>query len=590
MEAYRTIDILDKDMEITIKALVKKQAELEKSEKRYRIVAESVNDIIWEGDLVNRKRYFSEKVYDILGYKPKELERFDKWFEIVHPDDIDLLKKGIKEQIENKVEIDKFEYRVRCKDGKYKWILSNTKCEFDMYGRAIATIGTCTDITELKEQQKIIRDLAYYDTVTGLPNRANFMKVITEKIKSANKNKDKFAMIFIDLDNFKFVNDSYGHLVGDKLLVEVGKRLNEMCNDEIMSFRLGGDEFIVLIENIDNQKKVANYSKYLHKTMASPFYINGYMFHITLSSGIVLYPENGRNFEELLRNADTAMYKSKELGKGTYSFYDLEMGEATKEKIEIQRDLNIAIKNKEFELYYQPIFNIDKEKITGCEALIRWIHPDKGIISPGKFINIAEENGAIIEIGKLVFESACEYAKRMHCSGYKEFYVSVNISPYQLLYEGFTNFIIDTIDTIGVKPENIVIEITESVLIESLELAIDKLKELKSNKIKIALDDFGCGYSSLTYLKMLPIDRVKIDKSFIDDIKSENDTKNMTNIIILMAKQLGLDVVAEGVEEKYQLDYLKKHSCDMLQGYFISKPMPEEEFLNLINNKSNRYF
>jgi diguanylate cyclase (GGDEF)-like protein/PAS domain S-box-containing protein len=582
METYESNDVCDIKLGETIKELMKKQEELKRSEERYKIVAEATKDIIWEGNLITKKRYFSGKLYEILGYSGEELEKFDNWFDIVHPDDLDAVKAGIRRQVVNKIDVETFEYRVKAKDGTYKWLFSNTKCEFDENGEAIGAFGAFTDITELKEQQKRIHNLAYYDSVTGLPNRVMLGNVITEKIENAQKNKSKFAMIFIDLDNFKFVNDSFGHLVGDQLLVEVGKRLSEMYNNEIMSFRLGGDEFIILIENINNKEDVEKYIKYLHKSIESPFCIDDHMFHVTHSSGVVLYPEHGDNYPELLKNADMAMYISKELGKGINTFYDMKMGEAAIEKAEIRADLHRAIENNEFELYYQPIVNTADKKIKGCEALIRWKHPQKGMVPPGKFISVAEENGTIIEIGKWVFESACKYAKRMYSRGYTDFYVSVNISAHQLLQTGFTDFVIDTIKKIGVSPKMIVIEITESVLMESLDFAIDKLKELKDNNMKIALDDFGCGYSSLTYLKMLPIDIVKIDKSFIDDIKSEDDTQNMTNIIILMAKQLGLKVVAEGVEEIHQLNYLKKHNGDMVQGYLISKPVPSEEFVNLI--------
>jgi diguanylate cyclase (GGDEF)-like protein len=438
---------------------------------------------------------------------------------------------------------------------------------------------TVTDlIKELKEQQKRIYDLAYYDSVTGLPNRIMLAEVIKQKIKEAKKNKLKFSMIFIDIDNFKVINDSYGHLLGDKLLVEVGNRLKEVNSSNINAFRLGGDEFIVLIEGIDDEDEVEQLSRYLHKVLASVISVDGKIFHITHSSGTVIYPDHGSDFNELLKNADTAMYKSKEAGRGNNSFYHEKMGEAAIEKIKIEADLHKAIENNEFQLYYQPIVDVTKARIKGCEALVRWVHPQEGMIAPGKFITIAEENGTIIEIGKWVFENACQYAKKMRDSGYTDFYVSVNISPHQLLQKEFTDLILKTIDRIGIAPELIVIEITESVLIESMNLAVRKLKKLRDNNIKIALDDFGCGYSSLTYLRTLPINIVKIDRSFISDIKSEEDTQNITNIIILLAKQLGLNVIAEGVEDNHQLNYLKKHDCDMFQGYLVSKPVSEEEF------------
>lgn len=582
MQDYKTSHVFGKNFSKTIKELIKKQEELKRSEERYRKVAESTNDIIWEGDLVNMKRYFSGKLYDILGYNAEELEELGEWFKIVHPEDVEMVKGGIQQQIRGKIEFKSFEYRVKAKDGSYKWLLSNTKCEFNEKGQAISTFGAFTDITELKEHQRRIHDLAYYDSVTGLPNRVMLSEVISQSIQNADNNNSKFAMIFMDLDNFKFVNDSYGHPVGDNLLVEVGNRLSEISDDKTMSFRLGGDEFIVLIENISDKDEVQQLLKYLDKILASPVIVEGNMFHVAHSSGIVLYPENGHDFNELLKNADTAMYKSKGAGKNTNTFYQPEMGKAAIEKAKIEADIHKALDNHEFELYYQPMVDIAEGKIKGWEALIRWLHPQQGMIPPGKFISIAEENGTILEIGKWVFQEACQYVKRMEDGGYTDFYISVNISTHQLLQKEFTDFILSTIKEIGVVPEHIVIEITESVLIESIDLAIRKLKKLRNNNIKIALDDFGCGYSSLTYLKMLPINIVKVDKSFISDIETVDDTKNMTSIIILLAKQLGLKVVAEGVEERHQLEYLKKHGCDMFQGYLVSKPVPEAEIIRLM--------
>jgi diguanylate cyclase (GGDEF)-like protein/PAS domain S-box-containing protein len=579
---YEEIAASDEELKANMQLLMEKQEELLRSEQRYRIVMESTMDIIWEGDLINNKRLFSGKLYDVLGYKAYEMEALDAWFNIVHPEDIGWVKRGIKQQVEGKIEVESFEYRVKCKDGTYKWVLSNTKCEFDENGAAIAVFGAFTDISELKEQQQRINKLAYYDSVTGLPNRVMLREMVEEEISEFDKSGNKFALFFIDLDDFKFVNDTYGHMVGDKLLLEVAKRLIEIQAENMVAFRLGGDEFNILLKNIENKEEVEMYSKAVLKALAEPIFIDGNMFRVTHSGGIVLYPENGLDFDELLKKADTAMYKSKESGKSTYTFYHNSMGNTAVEKFKMQSDLHRAIENNEFMLYYQPIIDVDKGGIKGFEALIRWNHPVKGIVFPDKFISVAEENGTIIEIGKWVIINACKYAKSIYDIGYTNFYVSVNVSTLQLIQRDFTDFIFDTLENIGLSPELLLIEITESVLMESMDLVIEKLKKLKDNNIKIALDDFGCGYSSLKYLKMLPINTVKIDKSFIDDIKSEDDVKGMARSIILLAKQLGLSVIGEGVETNEQLSYLKKHGCDRFQGYLISKPIPEIEASSLL--------
>jgi diguanylate cyclase (GGDEF)-like protein/PAS domain S-box-containing protein len=578
---YEEIAAADEELRTNMQLLMEKQEELQRSEQRYRLVMESTADIIWEGDLITNKRIFSEKLFDILGYKADEMQVLDAWFDIVHPDDVGWVKKGIQKQVKEKVEIEAFEYRVKSKDGTYKWVRSNTKCEFNEDGAAVAVFGAFTDISELKEQQERVRNLAYYDSVTGLPNRVMLREAVMAEIERCHKNGNKFALFFIDLDNFKFVNDTYGHMTGDRLLLEVTKRLKEIQAGNVMASRLGGDEFIVLMKDI-LEEQVEIYAKSVQKTLAEPIFINNNMFRITHSSGIALYPDNGLSFDDLLKNADTAMYKSKELGKGTYTFYDNSMGHNAIEKFKIQADLHRALENNEFMLYYQPIIGVNQGEIKGFEALIRWNHPKEGIVFPDKFIGVAEENGTIIPIGKWVISNACKYAKSIYDSGLDNFYVSVNVSAIQLMQGDFTDFLLSTLNNIGLPPEFFQIEITESVLMESMDLVIEKLKELKNNNIKIALDDFGCGYSSLKYLKLLPINIVKIDKSFIDDIKSEDDAKGMARSIILLAKQLGLSVIGEGVETKEQLGYLKRHGSDMFQGYLVSKPVPEVEANNLL--------
>jgi diguanylate cyclase (GGDEF)-like protein/PAS domain S-box-containing protein len=579
---YEEIAASDEELKQNIYELTQKQQALWISEERYRVVAESTMDIIWEADLINKKRIFSEKLYEILGYKGWEMEEFDAWFNIVHPEDIEWVKEGIKQQTAEKVEVKAFEYRVKSKAGIYKWVLSNTKCEFNENGRPMKIFGAFTDITKLKEQQQKIHYMAYYDAITDLPNRARFREVVSEEIKSCSEYSGKFALISIDLDNFKVVNDSYGHMVGDKLLNEIGKRLTEFLNDNMTAFRLGGDEFIILVKDIESTKEIAIHSENLLESLANPISIGGNMFHITHSSGIAIYPENGTDFNELLKNADTAMYKSKEYGKSTYTFYRLSMGDDAIEKIRMQEDLERALKNNEFVLYYQPIVDVVLGEIKGFEALIRWMHPQKGLVFPDKFIGEAEEGGQIIQMGKWVIISACKYAKRVYDSGATNFYVSVNVSALQLVQKDFTDFVLSTLEKIGLPPALLLIEVTETALMESMDLVVKKLNILKDNNIRIALDDFGCGYSSLTYLKVLPIDVVKIDRSFISDIKLEDDVTSMTGTIIILAKKLGLTVIGEGVETKEQLDYLKKHGCDMFQGYLVSKPVPEVEINKLL--------
>lgn len=587
---YEEIAASEDELKKNFQELMEKQEELYRSEQRYRIVAESTMDIIWEGDLVNKRRIFSDKLYDVLGYKASEMEPLNEWFNIVHPKDIEGVKRDIQKQIDEKIDVKVFEYRVRSKDGIYKWIRSNTRCEFDEQGRAVTVFGAFTDITELKAQQQKIKNLAYFDAVTGLPNRVMLRDLVAEEINKCKNINSKFALLFIDLDDFKLINDSYGHIAGDKLLMEVGRRFKKLQNENMMAFRLGGDEFIILIKAVSSKEDVEIYCKALYATLDEPILIDRNMFCVTHSTGIVLYPESGLSFDELLKNADTAMYKSKEYGKSTYTFYHRTMGELAIERIKMQSDLHKALENNEFVLYYQPIVEVTKGNVRGFEALIRWMHPEKGLIFPDKFINVAEESGMIIEMGKWVILSACKYAKSFYDRGFTNLYVSVNVSTIQVIQRDFTDFVLNTLESIGLPPELLLIEITESVLMESMDLVIGKLKKLKDNNVKIALDDFGCGYSSLKYLKMLPINTVKIDKSFIDDVKSKDDAGVMAGTIIILAKQLGLTVIGEGVEEREQLSYLEKHGCEMFQGYLACKPVPEIEIDNLLSKRQTCMF
>lgn len=579
---YKEMASSDEKLKENLVVLIEKQDELIRSEKRYRVVAESTMDIIWEGDLINQKRYFSEKLFDILGYNTLEMEPFKAWFDIIHPEDIKRVNHLIKKQIDEKTAVECFEYRVKCKNGNYKWLRSNTKCEFDENGIGTSVFGAFTDITNVKNQQKKINNLAYYDTVTRLPNRSKLRDIVTEEIQRCLVSNNNFALFFMDLDNFKFVNDSYGHTVGDKLLLYVGKQLSEIKDKNIIAFRLGGDEFVVLIKNTQGKEAVEMYAKTLLESLSNPIFINDNIFCITHSSGIVFYPSDGASFEELLKNADTAMYKSKGSGKNTHTFYNKAMGDDTLKKVKMQQNLHRAIENEEFVLYYQPIIDVKKGEIQGFEALIRWISPENGLILPDKFIKAAEENRSIIQIGNWVIVNACKYAKSIYDNGFTSFYISINVSALQLLQNDFTEFLLSTLKDTKLLPELLLIEITETVLMESMDLVIEKLELLRSYNIKIALDDFGCGYSSLTYLKTLPINMIKIDKSFIDDILSQDDVKSMSGTIILLAKQLGLTVIGEGVETNDQLNYLKKHDCDLFQGYIFSKPIPEAEINKLL--------
>jgi diguanylate cyclase (GGDEF)-like protein/PAS domain S-box-containing protein len=559
--------------------LTDKQSELLQSEEKYRLVAESTLDIIWEEDLITNKRTYSDKLFKILGYTTEELPTFDDWFKIVHPADKEAVLKTRDTHQQNGFINNNVVYRVRCKNGQYKWIAANVKMQYNKDDTLVKMYGAYKDVTELKQKQAEINLLAYYDSITKLPNRVS----LNNTIKKIIKLEKEFAVFFLDLDNFKIINDSFGHPVGDKLLILVAQRMSSMNKDEFAAFRLSGDEFIILYTGSKEKSILENVASTILNMISESYNIDGSHFHISSSMGIALYPENGVDENELLKNADTAMYYSKESGKNKYTFFNSFMGEDTIKKIKLHNSLHNAIQNNEFILYYQPITDVFSGQIVGMEALIRWISPIDGFISPEKFIKAAEESGQIIEIGTWVLQTACNFAKELLELGNANFYISVNVSAVQLMQKNFKNILFNIISEANIPPEYILIEITESVFMESFDDMSILFSEIRNKGIRIALDDFGCGYSSLTYLKNLPVDVLKIDKSFIDDILSEDERNCIVGLIITLMKQLEFKVIAEGVETEEQLDYISNYDCDLFQGYLVSKPVPKEDIIKLLD-------
>ncbi|HQL35588.1 MAG TPA: EAL domain-containing protein, partial [Bacillota bacterium] len=433
----------------------------------------------------------------------------------------------------------------------------------------------------LSEANMELEHLAYHDQITGVRNRASLIKRVDELVSS--NDSMKIAILIADIDNFKYINDTMGHSFGDQVLIKVSSRLEGLVGVGSTVYRLDGDGFVIALEGYEEASLVERLADRVLQGFKTPLDVNGSKLFITISIGISMYPENGDSLDELLKNADIALNKAKETGKDRIVFYDRTMNEAVSERVNIEKHLRAALFNNEFELFYQPQWDIAQNRVSGLEALIRWKNPELGHVSPLKFINVAEDTHMIIPIGDWVLKSACMYLKGLHRQGHDKLSVSVNISMVQLLQDDFVNKVTEILDYAGLNPEYLELEITESVLMESCDALVGKLKLLKDRGIKIALDDFGKGYSSLNYLKQLPISTLKIDKSFIDTIESDSKHKSLTNLIVKLGRTMGLSVVAEGVETKEQLDYLIKHKCDKVQGYLFSKPMPEGKVIEAIS-------
>lgn len=434
---------------------------------------------------------------------------------------------------------------------------------------------------ELIKNQKKMHYLAYHDTLTGLPNKQSLLENSNNVIFASPDNKA--ALFYIDMDNFKYINDTMGHAFGDKFIIKVGERLTSLMTENCSIYRIGGDEFIVILEDIKSEKEAEVFASYIIESFKDTLDIEGSTLSTTLSIGIALYPKHGENINELLTFADIAMYKSKAQGKNGYVIYDNHMEAVFRERTNIEKCMRKALEKNEFVLHYQPQVNIKENKIVGFEALLRWNSSELGFLPPVKFIEIAEDTQFIIPLGKWVLKTSCEFLKKLHRKGHENLTMSVNISVLQLLQTDFIDFVMSTLNAFQLKPEHLVLEITESILIQSFENINSKLQELKSLGIGVALDDFGNGYSSLSYLMQLPISTLKMDKSFINDIITNSGNRVLVGHIISLGRNLGIKVIAEGVEDTEQLDFLVENQCDVIQGYIFGKPLSEEEVIKRLD-------
>lgn len=439
-------------------------------------------------------------------------------------------------------------------------------------------VNTVKKSLEISEEKYTY--LALHDVLTGLPNRRSLYEDSKELINSQDDLLT--AILFIDMDNFKFINDSLGHDFGDKLIGKVSERLLQCLDNNSKLYRLGGDEFIILLQGIRDKAEVEKITESIIRCSKKEVPIQNSSLHVSFSIGIALFPEHGENIEDLIKSADIAMYKAKEEGRNRYVVYDKCMNKVFTERMIIERHLHTAMENGEFEVYYQPQLNIKTNRIAGFEALLRWKSPELGDVSPIKFIKIAEETHIIIPLGEWVLFQACDFITQMKNLGYNDLTVSVNISILQLLQADFAERVSNILDHFELEHSRLELEITESVLIESFDLVNNRLKLLSEKGIGIALDDFGKGYSSLSYLRQLPITTLKIDKCFIDDVTKKNETEILTQHIINMGRSLGISVVAEGVEKQEQMDFLMKYECDKIQGYLFSKPIPQRKMVEIL--------
>ena len=452
------------------------------------------------------------------------------------------------------------------------------------YKGADAIIIFDTDITSLvaleekqKEQARMLEYQAHHDALTNLPNRLLFNDRLQQAIYYAQRNNKKFAVLFIDLDRFKQINDSFGHQFGDKVLLEVTNRLKNVIRHEDTLARLGGDEFTVIAKDIHSKEDAKTIATKILEALRVSMKINAQEVYTSISIGISIYPDDSKNETNLVKYADSAMYRAKEEGRDNYMFYSSEMTDLAYEKVVIENSLRGAIAEEDFEVFFQPQIDSLSDKIIGVESLVRWMHPELGLIPPARFIDIAEESGLITKIDRIVMDKAMRYFSLWKKGGSTIQKLSLNLAMKQLLEEDFVELVEQKMQEYDFLPEWLEFEVTESDMMKNPVRSIEVLNELHSRGIAIAIDDFGTGYSSLSYLTRLPLDKIKIDRAFIMDIPKNGGSMEIVNTIIVLAKSLQLEVIAEGVETKEQLEFLSKRDCTNIQGYFYSKPLPKEE-------------
>ena len=529
----------------------------------------------------------NKKGCDILGYSSDEIIGRN-WIKNFVPERFREEVEEVGEELFHREQFSFsiFENPILTKNGDERLISWNNTPLFDTEGNVIGLLTSGEDITERRANEERVHYLANFDNLTGLANRFALDLLSQNLLGYAKRHNDKLAVLFLDLDHFKDINDSLGHSMGDKLLVNASQRIKTILRSEDVIARLGGDEFIVILPNIDPDH-TSMVAKKILDAFKLQFEIDNHELSISASIGIAMFPDDGNDFETLSKNADTAMYRAKEKGRNTFCFYTQEMQENSIRHLELSNALRFALQREQLELHYQPQISLHDHSIIGAESLLRWKHPEYGNISPVEFIPIAEENGTILEIGTWVLKTAIKTVKEWMEAGMKPITIAVNLSAVQFRFIDLDIMITKMLEEYGVDPKYLEIELTESVAMQDPQKAIDIMSKLHEKGIKMSIDDFGTGYSSLSYLKKFNVTKLKIDQSFVRDLNVDEDDKAIVNTIINMAKTLGLKTIAEGVETVPQLEYLKQQGCDEIQGYYFSKPLPLDDFILWCHNFTN---
>ncbi|HEX7009719.1 MAG TPA: EAL domain-containing protein [Phycisphaeraceae bacterium] len=579
-----------------VRERLRSERALRESQQRYILAAAGARDGLWDWDLVRDAIFYSARWKAMLGYEDHEIaDSPQEWFSRIHPDDVAKVRAQLEAHLTGSLPHFECEYRMRRRGGNHIWVLSRGLAVKDAAGRAYRIAGSQTDITDRKLHEQRLRYEACHDTLTGLSNRAILMDRLAQAIARAKRQPGyHFAVLFFDLDRFKLINDSLGHLIGDQLLLGVANRLRG-CLRRIDSLcrvaghdlaRIGGDEFVVLLEGLRDPHDAVRVAQRLQQELAAPYDLSGHEVVITASIGIASSNTGYNQADEILRDADTALFRAKAQGRARHEMFDKDMHARAVARLRLESDLRRALDRGEFRLLYQPIVDLAAGRLQGFEALIRWEHSERGPVPPSVFIPIAEETGLIVPIGQWVLGEAirCAKAWRTRYPAAPAFTISVNLSPIQISHPNLVQQIRGLLEGAGLDPQTLCLEITESAVIENDQQAISVLEQLRALRIRSLMDDFGTGYSSLSYLHRLPVDVVKIDQSFTHELTKRRETRAVVQAIVDLVHGLGKSVVAEGIETPEQIIHLQAIGCDYAQGYYLAQPLEEAQAESFLKN------